>query len=81
MALAFTSVIRLIQQIKPDAFARIPAHQREMAAASDMLYFSFMTPTSTGYEEIRRSIHLRAAWSIWNPFSGNCIWPYCWLVR
>jgi hypothetical protein len=52
IALAFTSIFRLIQELIPDAFARIPLHQGEAAAASNMLYFSFTTLTSTGFGEI-----------------------------
>jgi hypothetical protein len=52
IALAFTSIYRLIQELDPAAFAAIPAHQAELEAASNMLYFSFTTLTSTGFGEI-----------------------------
>jgi hypothetical protein len=52
IALAFTSAYRLILELDPDAFARIPAHQVEAVAATSMLYFSFTTLTSTGFGEI-----------------------------
>jgi voltage-gated potassium channel Kch len=52
IALIFTSVFRLIQELNPDAFSRMPPHQIEAAAASTMLYFSFTTLTSTGFGEI-----------------------------
>jgi hypothetical protein len=52
VALAFTSVYRLIEELDPNAFASVPARQTEAAAASNMLYFSFTTLTSTGFGEI-----------------------------
>jgi hypothetical protein len=52
IALVFTAIFRLIQELNPDAFASIPAHQAEAAATSTMLYFSFTTLTSTGFGEI-----------------------------
>ena len=52
IALAFTSIFRLIQELNPDAFTRALAHQGEAAAVSNMLYFSFTTLTSTGFGEI-----------------------------
>jgi hypothetical protein len=52
IALAFTSIYRLILGLDPDAFAQMPAHQMEAAAATGMLYFSFTTLTSTGFGEI-----------------------------
>jgi voltage-gated potassium channel Kch len=52
IALAFTSIFRLIQELNPDAFAQIPAQPGEVAAVSNMLYFSFTTLTSTGFGEI-----------------------------
>jgi voltage-gated potassium channel Kch len=52
IALAFTSIYRLIQELDPGAFAHIAAHQIEAEAVSTMLYFSFTTLTSTGFGEI-----------------------------
>jgi hypothetical protein len=52
IALAFTSIYRLIQELNPAAFNSIPTHQAEAAAATNMLYFSFTTLTSTGFGEI-----------------------------
>jgi hypothetical protein len=52
IALMFTAIFRLIQELNPDAFSRMPPHPTEAAAASNMLYFSFTTLTSTGFGEI-----------------------------
>jgi hypothetical protein len=52
IALAFTSVYRLIQELEPNAFTRIPAHQAEAEADGNMLYFSLTTLTSTGFGDI-----------------------------
>jgi hypothetical protein len=52
IALAFTSVYRLIFELDPMAFTNVPTHQTEAASASVMLYFSFTTLTSTGFGEI-----------------------------
>lgn len=52
VALVFTSIYRLISELDPAAFTSFPAHQAGVAAASGMLYFSFTTPTSTGFGEI-----------------------------
>jgi hypothetical protein len=52
IAVAFTSIFRMIQELNPSAFSNAPAHQTEAAAASTMLYFSFTTLTSTGFGEI-----------------------------
>jgi voltage-gated potassium channel Kch len=52
IAVAFTSVFRMIQELNPGAFSNTPAHQTEAVAASTMLYFSFTTLTSTGFGEI-----------------------------
>jgi hypothetical protein len=52
IAVAFTSLYRLISELDPAAFTEIPMHQTEAAAASGMLYFSFTTLTSTGFGEI-----------------------------
>jgi hypothetical protein len=52
IAVAFTSVFRMIQELDPGAFSNAPAQQTEAAAASTMLYFSFTTLTSTGFGEI-----------------------------
>jgi voltage-gated potassium channel Kch len=52
IALVFTSIFRLIQELDPDGFAHIAAHQPEPEAVSTMLYFSFTTLTSTGFGEI-----------------------------
>lgn len=52
IALAFTSVYRMISELDPAAFANIPGRQPEAAAASGMLYFSFTTLTATGFGEI-----------------------------
>ncbi len=52
MAVAFTSVFRMIQELNPTAFTNMPSHLTEAAAASAMLYFSFTTLTSTGFGDI-----------------------------
>jgi hypothetical protein len=52
IALIFTSIYRLIQELDPGAFANMPAHPAEAMAASNMLYFSFTTLTATGFGEI-----------------------------
>jgi hypothetical protein len=52
IALAFTSVFRLISELDPFAFTQFSAHQNEVAAISGMLYFSFTTLTSTGFGDI-----------------------------
>jgi voltage-gated potassium channel Kch len=52
IALVFTSIYRLIQELDPEAFTHIPARQVEVEAMSNMLYFSFTTLTSTGFGEI-----------------------------
>ena len=52
IALAFTSVYRLILELDPVAFAPIAAQRTEAEAATAMLYFSFTTLTSTGFGEI-----------------------------
>lgn len=52
IALAFTSVYRLILELDPAAFTPIASQQNEAAAATSMLYFSFTTLTSTGFGEI-----------------------------
>jgi hypothetical protein len=52
IALAFTSVFRLISELDPVAFADFVSHQPEAAALSSMLYFSFTTLTATGFGEI-----------------------------
>jgi Ion channel len=52
IAMAFTSVYRLISELDPTAFADISGHQTETAALSTMLYFSFTTLTATGFGEI-----------------------------
>lgn len=52
MALAFTSVFRLLQELDPGAFSRIEIQGGEAAAYGVMLYFSFTTLTSTGFGEI-----------------------------
>jgi hypothetical protein len=52
IALIFTSIFRLIQELNSEAFSGITPHQSEAAAASNMLYFSFTTLTSTGFGEI-----------------------------
>lgn len=52
IALAFTSVFRMIFELDPGAFANVPAHQVESAGLSSMLYFSFTTLTATGFGEI-----------------------------
>jgi hypothetical protein len=52
IAVIFTSIFRLIQELNPNSFATVPPHQAEVAAVSNMLYFSFTTLTSTGYGDI-----------------------------
>jgi hypothetical protein len=52
IALAFTSIYRMIFELDPGAFADVPGHQVEAAALSNMLYFSFTTLTATGFGEI-----------------------------
>jgi hypothetical protein len=52
IALIFTSVFRLMQELNPDAFAHIPVHQAEAVSATTMLYFSFTVLTSTGFGDI-----------------------------
>ena len=52
IAVAFTSIFRMISELDPAAFADVPAHQVELAALSSMLYFSFTTLTATGFGEI-----------------------------
>jgi hypothetical protein len=52
IALAFTSIFRLISELDPLAFSQFPAHQSEAAAVGGMLYFSFTTLTSTGFGDI-----------------------------
>jgi hypothetical protein len=76
IALAFTSIYRLIEELDPNAFVSVPAHQSEGQAASSMLYFSFTTLTSTGFGEFCRSIHSHAAWPTLNPFLGSFTWRY-----
>jgi hypothetical protein len=52
IAMAFTSIYRMISELDPSAFADISGHQTETAALSTMLYFSFTTLTATGFGEI-----------------------------
>jgi hypothetical protein len=52
IAMAFTSIYRLISELDPAAFADISGHQTETVALSTMLYFSFTTLTATGFGEI-----------------------------
>jgi hypothetical protein len=52
IAVAFTSIYRMISELDPVAFADVPGHQVEAAALSNMLYFSFTTLTATGFGEI-----------------------------
>ena len=52
IALAFTSIFRMISELDPGAFADFAGQQREAAAVSGMLYFSFTTLTATGFGEI-----------------------------
>jgi hypothetical protein len=52
IAIAFTSIYRMISELDPAAFADISGHQTETAALSTMLYFSFTTLTATGFGEI-----------------------------
>jgi hypothetical protein len=52
VAIAFTSIYRMISELDPAAFADISGHQTETAALSTMLYFSFTTLTATGFGEI-----------------------------
>jgi Ion channel len=52
IALAFTSVYRLIFELDPTSFTDVSGHQTETAAMSSMLYFSFTTLTATGFGEI-----------------------------
>jgi hypothetical protein len=52
IAIAFTSVYRMISELDPTAFADVAGHQTETAAMSTMLYFSFTTLTATGFGEI-----------------------------
>ncbi len=52
VAVAFTSIYRLIAELYPGAFANVPPAQSEAAAVSGMLYFSFTTLTATGFGEI-----------------------------
>ncbi|HEY4043952.1 MAG TPA: ion channel [Rhodopila sp.] len=52
LALAFTSIYRLIQELRPGAFAGASAQEPEVVAVSNLLYFSFTTLTSTGFGEI-----------------------------
>lgn len=52
IALAFTSVFRMISELDSGAFANVPPHQVEFAGLSSMLYFSFTTLTATGFGEI-----------------------------
>jgi hypothetical protein len=52
IALAFTSIFRMILELDPAAFADVSGHQSEAAALSNMLYFSFTTLTATGFGEI-----------------------------
>jgi hypothetical protein len=52
IAVAFTSIYRMISELDPGAFADLPGHQVEAAAISNILYFSFTTLTATGFGEI-----------------------------
>ncbi len=52
IALGFTSLFRMISELDPGAFTNVPANQVELAALSNMLYFSFTTLTATGFGEI-----------------------------
>jgi hypothetical protein len=52
LAVGFTSIYRLIQELNPAAFANLPIHETETLAVINMLYFSFTTLTSTGFGEI-----------------------------
>jgi hypothetical protein len=52
IALAFTSVFRLISELDPLAFTQFANHQSEASAVGAMLYFSFTTLTSTGFGDI-----------------------------
>ena len=52
IAVAFTSIDRMISELDPNAFADVAGHQTETAAVSTMLYFSFTTLTATGFGEI-----------------------------
>jgi hypothetical protein len=52
IALAFTSIFRMISELDPAAFADFSGQQPEAAALSGMLYFSFTTLTATGFGEI-----------------------------
>jgi hypothetical protein len=52
IAVAFTSIFRMISELDPAAFADFSGHQPEAAALSGMLYFSFTTLTATGFGEI-----------------------------
>jgi len=52
IALAFTSIYRMISELDPAAFADVAGQQSESAALSTMLYFSFTTLTATGFGEI-----------------------------
>ena len=52
IALAFTSIYRMISELDAAAFADVAGHQTETAALSTMLYFSFTTLTATGFGEI-----------------------------
>jgi hypothetical protein len=52
IALAFTSIFRMISELDPAAFADFSGHQPEASAISAMLYFSFTTLTATGFGEI-----------------------------
>ena len=52
IAVAFTSIYRMILELDPAAFADVGGQQSETAALSTMLYFSFTTLTSTGFGEI-----------------------------
>jgi hypothetical protein len=52
IAIAFTSIYRMISELDPAAFADLPGHQAEAVALSNVLYFSFTTLTATGFGEI-----------------------------
>jgi len=52
MALGFSMAYRIIGDIVPDAFAGVSFHGDNLRSAVGMIYFSFVTLTSTGFGDI-----------------------------
>jgi Ion channel len=76
-ALTFVALYSIVGLLVPNAFSGM-SFEDNSALASKVIYFSFVTLTSTGYGDVFRCTRWPAASAIWKRLSASSIPQPCW---